>query len=208
MPKYRRSPALVEWFGPRRMNIEELVRAHAAIGNVGPGAGPGRPPLRGTEQLNEALVLRLMTEFQGFVRDLLDLTTIKIVRSSGCTPAYQAQIITAMTRNREIDRGNPRIDAIKDDLSRLGVTSIGQQLIDKNPAHAVDVAWLKDLVKLRNALAHDDQDELRNLSRSGTRASKRYVINSRACLGRMAKALDEVVWDYLRDSFSTDPWGP
>src|ERR1700685_2271778 len=97
---YRRSPALAEWFGSRRANTDELLRAHAIVGNVGPGKGPGRPPKGGTEQLNEALVLRVTTEFQGFVRDLLDLTTIKVVRGSGSGPAYQAQIIAAMTRNR------------------------------------------------------------------------------------------------------------
>jgi hypothetical protein len=150
----------VEWFGSRRANINELLRAHATIGNVGRGAGPGRPRTAGTEQLNEALVLRVTTEFQGFVRDLLDLATIKVVRSSGCGPAYQAQIITAMTRNRSIDRGNPRLDAIEADMSRLGLQTIRQHLRAKNFSHADDVAWLQKLVELRNALAHDDQDKL------------------------------------------------
>jgi hypothetical protein len=208
MPTYRRSPALAEWRGPRRANIEELIRAHATVGNVGPGAGPGRPPKVGTEQLNEALVLRLMAEFQGFVRDLLDLATIKVVRGSGCGPAYQAQIIAAMTRNRMIDRGNPHLDTIKEDLTRLGLKTVGQQLAGKNPSHPADVARLRQLVSLRNALAHDDQDQLRTLSRSGVRATKQYVIISRACVGRIAQALDKVVWEHLLAQFSTDPWSP
>lgn len=177
VPEYRRSPALVEWFGSRRLNVEELVRAHAAIGNVGPGTGPGRPPARGTGQLNEALVLRVMAEFQGFVRDLVDLTASKIVRSSGCAMAFQAQIITAMTRNLQINRGNPHKDAIIADLRRLGLKNVGQQLATKNQSHAADVARLEQLVKLRNALAHDDQDKLASLSLDGVRASKQYVLN-------------------------------
>lgn len=208
MPTYRRSPALVEWFGSRRAKIDELLGAHATVGSVGPGSGPGRPPKAGTEQLNEALVLRVTTEFQGFVRDLLDLATIKIVRGSGCESAYQAQIIAAMTRNRMIDRGNPRLDAIEADLNRLGLQRVRQQLGAKNPSHAADVARLQQLVELRNALAHDDQDKLRSLSRAGTRATKQYVTVTRACLGRWAAALDKVVWDYLYGSFSTDPWSP
>jgi hypothetical protein len=198
----------VEWFGSRRANIDELLRAHATIGSVGRGAGPGRPSAGGTEQLNEALVLRVTTEFQGFVRDLIDLATIKIVRGSGCGPAYQAQIIAAMTRNRMIDRGNPRLDAIEADLNRLGLRAIRQQLERNNVNYAADVARLQQLVELRNAVAHDDQDKLRSLSRSGTRATKLFVIGSRACLGRIAKALDRVVWDHLLASFSTDPWSP
>jgi hypothetical protein len=45
--------------------------------------------MAGTEQLNEVLVLRVTAEFQGFVRDMLDLATIKIVRGSGCGLHYQ-----------------------------------------------------------------------------------------------------------------------
>lgn len=150
----------------------------------------------------------MTTEFQGFVRDLLDLATIKIVRGSGTGSAYQAQIIVAMTRDRMIDRGNPRLDAIEADLNRLGLQRVGQRLSNVNSNHADDVARLRQLVALRNALAHDDQDKLRNLSRSGTRATKQYVLISRATLGRFAKALDRVLWDHLLASFSTDPWSP
>jgi hypothetical protein len=164
--------------------------------------------MAGTEQLNEALVLRVMAEFQGYVRDLLDLATIKIVRGSGCGLPYQAQIIAAMSRNRVIDRGNPRLEALEEDLSRLGLQRVRQQLSRKNPSHAADVARLQRLVELRNALAHADEVKLLSLSRSGTRATKLYITSSLACLGRFASALDKVVWDYLLGSFSTDPWSP
>ena len=103
---------------------------------------------------------------------------------------------------------NPRLDAIEADLNRLGLQRVRQQLSAKNPSHAADVARLKQLVELRNSLAHDDQDKLRTLSRSGTRATKQYVTVTRACLGRWSTALDKVLWDYLFASFSTDPWGP
>lgn len=208
MPTYRRSPALTEWFGGRRANIDELMRAHAALGNAGPGAGPGRPPKAGTEQINEALVLRVATEFQGFVRDLLDLATIKIVRGCGCSPAYQAQVITAMSRGRMIDRGNPHLEAIKVDLRRLSVTDVGRKLAGANPSHATDAAGLRQLMELRNALAHDDQDALAEFAQAGVRATKQYAAGSRACAGRTARALDKVVWDHLFAAFSTDPWSP
>lgn len=209
MLTYTRSPALVEWFGSRRANVDELRRAHAAVGNVGPGAGPGRPPKAGTEQINEALVLRVTTEFQGFVRDLLDLTAIKIVRGSGCTPPFQAQLITMSTRDRLIDRGNPHLDAIKDDFSRLGMPGIGAALAAKNNLHAADAATLKQLVELRNALAHDDSDKVLALSHRGIRATKAYATGCRASLGRTARALDQVVWDHLLGVFpAAHPWSP
>lgn len=187
----------------------ELLRAHAVIGNVGPGSGSGRPPMAGTQQLNEALVLRIVTEFQGFVRDLLDLTTIKLVRGSGCASNYQAQLIAAVSRDRSIDRGNPQLDALKKDASRLGIAPLGSQLLSKNPKHSSDANHLKGLVELRNALAHDDQDKLLDLSRLGVRPTIGYVKASHACLGRHARALDKVVWDHLRSLFpAVDPWSP
>jgi hypothetical protein len=72
-------------------------------------------------QFNEALVLRVVTELQSFVRDLLDLGTIKMVRGPGCAHQYQAQLISAATRDRMIDRGNPHFEAIMKDADRLGI---------------------------------------------------------------------------------------
>jgi hypothetical protein len=120
-------------------------------------------------QLNEALVLRVVTEFQGFVRDLFDLATIKMVRASGCVHRYQAQLISAATRDRLIDRGNPHLEAIKRDADRLGIAQLGFRLGAENPRHATDAAVLKDLVELRNALAHDDEGKPLALSRSDVR---------------------------------------
>lgn len=209
MPTYGRSPALVEWFHSRRANIDELARAHALVGSVGRGAGPGRPPKAGTEQINEALVLRVTTEFQGFVRDLLDLAVIRLVRGSGCAVPFQAQVITAATRNRMIDRGNPHLDAIREDFGRLGLTGLGAQLAVTNTSHAADVSSLKQLVELRNALAHDDRDKLLTLERQGIRATRAQATAARASLGRMARALDKLVWDHLLSLFPTsDPWSP
>ena len=209
LPNYTRSPALAEWFNSRRANVDELIRAHAAVGNAGPGAGAGRPPKAGTEQINEALVLRITTEFQGFVRDLLDLTTIKIVRGSGCATQFQAQVIAMGSRDRMIDRGNPHLDAIKKDFGRLGLANVGADLAATNPKHAEDKAALQTLVELRNAIAHDDRDKLASFASDGITATKGYATTARASLGRIARALDGVAWDYLLQAFpAVHPWSP
>lgn len=209
MPAYRRSPALIDWLTLRYANVGELRRAHALIGNAGPGTGAGRPPKAGTQQLNEALVLRVVTEFQGFVRDVLDLATIRIIRGAGCAPPYQPQLISAATRDRMIDRGNPHLDAIVSDAGRLGLTQLRHLMQAKNGHHAVDVPALKTLVEMRNALAHDDQEKLLALSKSGVRPTLGYVRSSQVVLTRHARALDHVVWDHLVALFPTaDPWSP
>ena len=206
---YRPSPALAEWKTARRANIDELRRAHALVGNAGPGSGAGRPPKAGTQQLNEALVVRVVTEFQGFVRDLLDLVAIRLVRGSGASAAYQALLIAAASRDRMIDRGNPHLEAIRKDAARLGVPQLGVLLSSRNPTHGTDAALLKEVVEFRNALAHDDQDRLQGLSRQGIRATVAYSKRAQAAVGRLAAALDHVMWDHLLATFpGTDPWSP
>ncbi len=173
------------------------------------GRWAGRPPKAGTQQLNEALVLRVVTEFQGFVRDLLDMATIRIIRGAGCAPQYQPQLIAASTRDRMIDRGNPHLDAIVSDASRLGLAQLRNLLNAHNGHHADDVLALKNLVEMRNALAHDNQDKLLALSRSGLRPTLGYVRSTQVVLSRHARALDRVVWDHLVGLFpAADPWSP
>ncbi|MGH9123307.1 MAG: hypothetical protein ACRDZ8_01070 [Acidimicrobiales bacterium] len=154
-------------------------------------------------------MVRLVTEFQGFVRDLLDLSTIKVIQGSGCSVQYQPQLISAATRGRMIDRGNPHLDAIRDDASRLGIAQVGSHLAAKNRRHADDVQALKRLAELRNALAHDDQDKVLALSKSGVRPTLGYVSGCQSALSRHARALDHVVWDHLAALFPMlDPWSP
>jgi hypothetical protein len=77
----------------------------------------------------------------------------------------------------------------------------------RNPKHDSDAKLLRELVELRNALAHDDRDKLLDLSSRGARPTMRYVNAAHTCLDRHARALDEVVWDYSSGLFpASDPW--
>lgn len=138
-----------------------------------------------------------MTELQGFVRDVLDLATIRLVRGSGSLGPYQAQLISAASLGRMIDRGNPHLANIRLDAARLGIAQLGSRLQAKNPHYAEDARALKELVELRNALVHDDQDKLLVLSRSDLRPTVGYTTASLTVLNRHARALDWVVWDHL-----------
>ena len=132
-----------------------------------------------------------------------------MVRGSGCAHQYQAQFISAATRDRMIDRGNPHFEAIKRDADRLGILQFGFRLGAENPRHATDAAVLNELVELRNALAHDDDGKLLALPRSGVRPTIGSTRAAQAVLVRRARALDKVVWDHLIGLFpTTDPWSP
>jgi len=155
------------------------------------------------------LILRIVTEFQGFVRDLLDLAVVNLVRRSGSSAEYHAHLTSAISGGRWIDRGNPHLAAVGKDMARLGLTPLSSRLSAKNARHASDARLLSELIELRNALAHDDRDKALDLSRRSVSATMPYLDLAHACLDRYAHALDEVVWDHLSTVFSAaDPWSP
>ena len=62
------SRALTTWRMERSERLDELLHAHQSVG------GPSRGRRWRTATLNEALLLRLAAEFQGFARDLHEQT--------------------------------------------------------------------------------------------------------------------------------------
>jgi hypothetical protein len=133
------------------------------LDTAGPGSVASSPARTGTHPVSEALILRFVTEFQGYVRDLLDLATGALVRGSGSALEHQTRLTSAMSRDRWIDRGNPHLGTVCRDAERLGIASLGSRLSARNPTHDSDTGFLHGLVELRNALAHDDRNKLRRL---------------------------------------------
>ncbi|MBV9821553.1 MAG: hypothetical protein JO144_04860 [Actinobacteria bacterium] len=182
-----------------------LRRAQALLDTAGPG--PAAPARSGTHPVSEALILRVGTEFQGFVRDLFDLAVISLVRGLGCASEYEADLTAAMTRDRWTDRGNPHLDAVRKDAERLGIDSLGSRLQVANHHHASDAALLTELIELRNALAHDDRIRLLKLSQRGAEPTLGYADAAYQGVNRYAHALDKVVWDHLSGLFPAhDLW--
>jgi hypothetical protein len=205
---YSKSFPLARWLGPRRESISALAQAHAQFGNVG---GPGRP-LEIGRPVAHAYVLRVVAEFQAFVRDLHDLGAGSLVTLSNADVASQAMLITAATDGRMIDRGNADLRSIRQDFQRIGVRGLNGQISAFNSrwvttgAARGDQAYYQDLIELRNALAHGNQQQLDAL-----RARKVYdrVTWARARLpglDRTARALDRIMWDHLRRTFGRNPW--
>jgi hypothetical protein len=199
---------LLTWRTSRLANVAELRRAQGLLDTAGPGSA-GSSARTGTHPVSEALILRIVTEFQGYVRDLLDLATGALVRGSGSALEHQTRLTSAMSRDRWIDRGNPHLGTVRRDAERLGIASLGSRLSARNPTHDGDTGFLRGLVELRNALAHDDRNKLRRLLHGGIRPTIGYADAAHACLDRYVRALDEVVWDHLIGLFpAVDPWSP
>jgi hypothetical protein len=204
---YSRSFPLSRWQGPRRESISALAQAHAQFGNVG---GPGRP-LEIGRPLAHAYVLRVVAEFQAFIRDLHDLGVQKMVALSNADIASQAMLITAATEGRMIDGGNAGLRSIEQDFRRVGVRRIPQQIASHNTRwkprnRRGDQAYYQDLIELRNALAHGNQRQLDALRARGVFDRVTWARARLPGLDRTARALDRILWDHLHSTFGGNPW--
>jgi hypothetical protein len=205
---YSKSFPLVRWLGPRRESISALARAHAQFGNVG---GPGRP-LEIGRPVAHAYVLRVVAEFQAFVRDLHDLGAGSLVALSNADVASQAMLITAATDGRMIDRGNAGLRSIRQDFQRIGVRGLNGQIAARNTrwgntgSRRGDQAYYQDLIELRNALAHGNQQQLDELRAREVFDRVTWARARLPGLDRTARALDRIVWDHLRRTFGRNPW--
>lgn len=204
---YRQSIPIINWLGVRRQNIDTLAQAHAAMSAIG---GRGRP-LEVGRPIGHAYILRMVSEFQAFVRDLHDLMAELIVDLAGTQQQYRAMLMTAATEGRLIDRGNAGLASMGPDFRRLGISAVDAKIAARNRrwkpvGQRGDRASYGDLIELRNALAHGNQRQLERLRQRGVMDTVSWARNRLPGLNRTAKALDRVVWDHVRDNFGVRPW--
>lgn len=204
---YRRSIPLLEWQNQREQSIATLAAAHASMGEVD---GPGRP-LEIGRPVGHAYILRLVAEFQAFVRDLHDFGAERLVELSEPKADYRPLLVAAATEGRLIDRGNADVRSIVADFRRLGVSGLKAGLQSHNsrwdPAQGRgDQAYYQDLIELRNALAHGNQGQLDRLRRRGVADTVSWSRQRLPGLRRTARALDRVVWEHFSSTFGVDPW--
>lgn len=204
---YTRSIPLRSWLAARREAISTLAAAHAAMGEVD---GPGRP-LEIGRPVGHAYVLRVVAEFQAFVRDLHDLAAERLVDLAGPQDQFRPLLIAAATEGRFIDRGNADLRSIQQDFGRLGVGGLRAKVGSRNPRWDAtggrgDQALYQDLIELRNALAHGNQGQLDRLRRRGVADTVTWTRSRLPGMDRTARALDRIVWDHLSDTFGAEPW--
>lgn len=171
--------------------------------------GPGRPRELG-RPVAHAYVLRVVAEFQAFVRDLHDLAAERMVEIAQPTAQFRPLLNAAATEGRFIDRGNADIRSIEQDFRRLGLTGLKARLQALNarwaPPTGGDRARYQNLIELRNALAHGNQSQLDSLRARGVADTVTWARDSLPALNRTARALDKAVWNHLRQTFGSDPW--
>lgn len=124
---YSQSIPFQRWGGSRRDAIVTLAQAHAAMGEVD---GPGRP-LEIGRPVGHAYILRVVAEFQGFVRDLHDLAAERTIDLANPDARYLPLLIGAATEGRFIDRGSADLRRLENDR-RLGINGLKGKIGARN----------------------------------------------------------------------------
>ena len=204
---YARSIALNRWLVERPQSIQRIAEAHAHMGEVD---GPGRP-LEIGRPLGHAFILRLAAEFQGFARDLFDLCAEHLIRAAAAPAALQPLLTRGLTGGRAMDSGNATLTALRTDFGRLGVRNLeGKLALRYSQWDAAngggDPKRFSNLLALRNALAHGNQDQVDEHRRQGHADTISWARQQIPVLNRAARGLDRIMWEHLKARTGAVPW--
>jgi hypothetical protein len=195
------SSALLEWQGQRAEHLNELLLAHGLVG----GSGQGRRWR--TEALNYALVLRLAAEFQGFARDLHDLSCGTFANwAAPANLAVQNVIRNRLIQDRQLEKGNAQPGGLGSDFGRFGFQLWPALAIrtDKSNTYNKSLERLNDA---RNGIAHADEAKLAKLRGEGFPIILATFRTWRGHLNGLAVSLDIEVSSQLANLFGrANPW--
>jgi hypothetical protein len=155
------SRALTTWRNTRSERLDELLHAHQSVG------GPSRGRRWRTATLNEALLLRLAAEFQGFARDLHEQTCDTFAAwITPSDPTVQQVVRKQLANGRQLERGNANPVSIGSDFGRFGF-DVWPTLLKRDPLTERHQRTLRLLNDARNGIAHADEAKLLRLRAEG-----------------------------------------
>lgn len=195
------SEAFELWLSERADRLDELEETHREV----EGRGAGRRWR--TERLNWSLLIHLAAEFQGFCRDLHDLSAEKFAGlASGTNKPLGNVLLTVLTQGRQLDRGNAQSSSLGSDFGRLGMRFWPEmEAVDSRSSNRKDI--LDKLVEARNAIAHARLGELESLRAEGFPPTLKTVHKARSALNGLASSMDRVLAEHLAVLFDEDlPW--
>lgn len=194
------SLAIQGWNTERAENLDALRGVHSNL------TGGRRGRQWATEQLNHALIARLISEFQGFSRDLHDEAIDFIFQEAvTTTPSIEPVLRSGLLNRRGLDTGNPTLTNLASDFGKLGLIEFRAKLRTYNSSAE---SWLADLNALngaRNAIAHGDDVKLTHVLQTH-RLTQETARRWRASLNRLARGMDSIVGAYLKSLTGTKPW--
>lgn len=195
------SSSLSTWVYARTDRVTRLRAAHQALG----GTGPGRRWV--TDELNQALILRLASEFQGFARDLHDEAGLFVAECvAPGNLSVQDNLRIPYTFNRKLNQGNADPGTLGSDFGLFGIV-LWAGLQARFQDRAKD--WNYKLAALnmaRNGIVHDDAAKIARVQADGWPFTLRSVDRWKAALDGLARGMDHVVSGQLKLVYGTSPW--
>jgi hypothetical protein len=191
------STAFDYWATTRRIALDEIERAHAAVG----GTAPGRR--YATQQVNQAYAVLLASQFQGYCRDLHSECANFIVRIVAPPPTLRRLVQDEFSRGRQIDRGNAQPGSLGADFGRLGI-DFWDEVDGFDPQCVNRRRQLQVLNDWRNAIAHQDFDP--TVLGGTTTLRLQQVRKWRVACHGLAVVFDEVMRQHLQALAGRPPW--
>jgi hypothetical protein len=190
------SRALRNWQVRGRKVLDEVEAAHAVVG----GGRGARAFAR--QQINQAYVVLLSSQFQRFCRDLYDESADHLISRPEHAPLNPI-LRGLLIRGRRLDRGNANPGNIGADFERLGV-SFWNAVRAQSARNPVRQRRLEELNTWRNAIAHHDFRD--PALQGGSRVSLAQVRRWRSACNALAVEFDRVMELYLCSFFGVAPW--
>lgn len=190
------SIALQVWQTRGRQALDEVEAAHAAVG----GAGRGRR--YATQQINQAYVVLLCSQFQRFCRDLHS-EGVDHLTSQPTLARLTGVLRASLVVGRKLNAGNANPGNIGADFARFGFT-FWDEVNRRDRRNRMRHASLEELMRWRNAIAHQDFTDPALGGRDTLRLSE--VRAWRSVCECLAVEFDRVFGLHLHSITGAVPW--
>jgi hypothetical protein len=190
------SRSLRTWQVDSRRVLDEIEAAYRAV------VGSGRGRRFAVQQINQAYVVLLSSQFQRYCRELHDECIEHLMRQPGLQP-YEGILNLRFVEGRKLDSGNPNPGNIGSDFGRLGV-KLWPEMRQSRPRSKVRQDSLELMNHWRNAVAHQDfrNPQLRGRSTVSLTEVRRW----RSACDRLAVDIEQVMYAYLQRTTGSAPW--
>lgn len=191
------STAYQDWVTKRARALDEIARAHVAVG------GTKRGRRYTTQQINQAYAVLLASQFQGYCRDLHTECIDHLLSVLSSSPFLLPIVESEFTRGRQLDRGNAHLGSLGNDFRRLGI-DLWAAVDQYDPSGPARRQQLDLLNAWRNAIAHQDFDPAK--LGGTTRLRLAQVRRWRVVCRRLARTIDTVMRRHLKFITKVTPW--
>lgn len=184
------------WKASARNALDEIESAHSAV------RGLRRGRRFAAQQINQAYVVLLSSQFQRFCREL-HAQCVEHVGNAANPPSVGFLLRTRLTEGRKLDAGNPSPGNIGSDFGRFGIL-FWDEVRRRRSRNAGRQERLEHLMRWRNAVAHQD------FSHAALKGRREVTITEvrawrRAC-AMLALDFDAVMHAHLIRITGRRPW--